>query len=73
MTLPLEAPEGRLGAATLGLSAHVAGVELMQRLRAMAAMLAQALTHAKCKHDHAVGCGCAGLLPLLWAAMHAQW
>ena len=52
VTLPLEAPEGLLGAATVAVSVHTPRKGLMQRLHTAALLLAQALTHAKCKHDY---------------------
>ena len=69
VTLPLEAPEGALGAATVGLGVHMPGEQLMRALRDMAAALAQALTHAKCKHDYAVRRSC-NEVPLALHCMH---
>jgi hypothetical protein len=54
VTLPLEAPEGLLGAATVAVRVHAPRRGLMQRLHAAALLLAQALTHTKCKHDYSV-------------------
>ncbi|BDA40721.1 hypothetical protein COCOBI_01-3740 [Coccomyxa sp. Obi] len=51
VTLPLEAPEGMLGAVTVLVSGRALASELLAQLTALAAHLALCLTHVKCKHD----------------------
>lgn len=54
VTLPLEAPEGLLGALTVALRAHALPAPLLERLSGVAAQLAQSLTHFKCRQDYMV-------------------
>ncbi len=51
VTLPLEAPEGMLGAVTVLVSGCTLASELLAQLTGLAAHLALCLTHVKCRHD----------------------
>ena len=53
-TLPLEAPEGVLGALTVALRLHAPPRQLLERLAGLATQLAQSFTHVKCRQDYTV-------------------
>jgi len=54
VTLPLEAPEGVLGAVTVAASGEIMVSKLLGQLKAVAAHLALCLTYVKCKNDFEV-------------------